>query len=433
MSRPTICVLAAAVSMIVAISSARALQTTQSSATDQSVTQARAPESGASAGAGVPAGALEATVTGVEGLVQVRGGSDQPWRRAAVGMVLNEEAELRTGPKSAVRFTIPPDQTVTLDRLGTVKILEAVNDNGKLKTNLGMKYGRTRYDIEAAGREHESTITSPSSTLAVRGTKVSVTDERPFPAQAVSLTGRAEFRDAKKRVFFGGKGAGKTQVSTDTRSAAGFSLLQSVVDPSIALARTESEQNLVNTLLQSGATIGFDFEKGIRVIRGGTVPTDAQLIPTLPGTLNFVLRWNTPGSDLNLSVVDPGLNGPGTVYPLAGFDLVNSGGKIGFDHRGGPNGGIEIAYWPATFPDGNYQVGAQLMSGPTTPATLDVFLDGQRVNITTAQGTVPSANVTVTPPRTDLGLTGTGIGFVRFSGQQPVNVPGAALPGPRRR
>ena len=66
-------------------------------------------------------------------------------------MVVSENAEFRTGPRSAVRFTIPPDQTVTLDRLGTVKVLEAINNNGKLTTNLGMKYGRTRYDIEAAG------------------------------------------------------------------------------------------------------------------------------------------------------------------------------------------------------------------------------------------------------------------------------------------
>src|SRR6185436_19348648 len=133
---------------------------------------------------------------------------------ATVGMVVDQNAEFRTGVKSAVRFAIPPDQTITLDRLGTVKLLQAINDNGKIKTNIGMRYGRTRYDIEAAGREHESTISSPSSTLAVRGTKVSVFDQRPFPAEAVSLTGRAEFRDFKKRVFFGKKNAGKTVINT---------------------------------------------------------------------------------------------------------------------------------------------------------------------------------------------------------------------------
>src|SRR6266545_1727827 len=125
---------------------------------------------------------LKATITGVEGLVQVRETEDREWAKAQVGMTVGELAEFRTGPKSAVRFTIPPDQTITLDRLGTVKLLTAINDGGKLKTNLGMKYGRTRFDIEAAGREHDATISSPSSTLAVRGTKVSLYDQRPFRA-----------------------------------------------------------------------------------------------------------------------------------------------------------------------------------------------------------------------------------------------------------
>src|SRR5437870_4287929 len=62
---------------------------------------------------------LKATVTGVEGLVQVRAADDQPWQKASVGMEVGENAEFRTGPKSAVRFVIPPDQTITLDRLGT--------------------------------------------------------------------------------------------------------------------------------------------------------------------------------------------------------------------------------------------------------------------------------------------------------------------------
>src|SRR5438045_2866157 len=67
---------------------------------------------------------LTATVTGIEGNVQVRTATDAPWQKAQIGMVLNEEAELRTGPRSAVRFTIPPDQTITVDRLGLVKVLQ---------------------------------------------------------------------------------------------------------------------------------------------------------------------------------------------------------------------------------------------------------------------------------------------------------------------
>src|SRR5688572_15933960 len=188
---------------------------------------------------------LIATVTGVEGLVQVRENEDAPWQRATVGQQVGENAEFRTGPRSAVRFVIPPDHTITLDRLGTVKVLQAVNDNGVIRTQMGMKYGRTRYDIEAGGREHESTITSPSNTLAVRGTQFSAYDQRPFPAQGVSLQGRVQFRDFKKRVNFGSAraaagGRGKSKIDVNNPNAASVALGEAIVDPSIRLARTAS-------------------------------------------------------------------------------------------------------------------------------------------------------------------------------------------------
>ncbi|MGB7160844.1 MAG: FecR domain-containing protein [Tepidisphaeraceae bacterium] len=336
---------------------------------------------------------LQATVTGLEGIVQARTAEDQPWQKVTVGMVLDENAEFRTGPRSAVRFTIPPDQTITLDRLGTVKVLQAVNDNGKIKTNLGMRYGRTRYDVEAAGREHESTISSPSSTLAVRGTQVSLYDQRPFTPQAVSLTGRAEFRDARKRIRFGGKGAGKLKVDTKEAGAAQLALSESVVDPATALARSDSETSLIQTLLSRGATIGYDYDKGIKVVRGGVPPTDGQLIPVLPGTLNFVLRW-TGNADLNLVVQSPQTDPTirTSVIPIGGRNTVLNGGRTDFDHRGGPNGGIEIVYWPGKFPLGAYQIGSVLISGEHTPAAVDVFQGGKRVDIRTGQGPQQTVN-----------------------------------------
>src|SRR6185437_13162042 len=63
-------------------------------------------------------GPLTATITGVEGLAQVREGEDQKWQPAKVGMVVGQGATFRTGPRSAIQFQIPPDQIVTLDRLG---------------------------------------------------------------------------------------------------------------------------------------------------------------------------------------------------------------------------------------------------------------------------------------------------------------------------
>lgn len=367
---------------------------------------------------------LQATITGVEGLVQVRASDNEPWVKAEVGMKLKESAAFRTGPKSAVRFTIPPDQTVTLDRLGELKLLQAINDNGTLRTSLGMKYGRTRFDIEAAGREHDATIASPSSTLAVRGTKVNSYDQRPFRAEVVSLTGRAEFRDFKKQISFGSRNGGTVRANTDDASAAASALNQTTIDPKYDLARTEAEAPLIDRLLTSGSTVFFDETAGIKVVRGGVPPTDQQLIPALPGVLNVVARWNTD-ADLNLSLATPGgPNNAGEVlYPIGALATNSSGGRVAFDHRGGPNGGIEIIYFPSIPADGLYGIGLTLISGTTTRAQVDAFQDGQRIDIFDGQQLTQSVQVDVAPPIPGF-VDGTAVGVL------PINtsIPGASAP-----
>jgi hypothetical protein len=365
-------------------------------------------------------GKLTAEITAVIGMVQVREASDKPWQKAAVGRKLTQDAEFRTGPKSSVQFVIPPDQTIALDRLGTVKLLTAVAEKGKVKTDLGMKYGRTRYDIEEAGIQHDATIIGPSSTLAVRGTKVSLTDSRPFAAEAISLTGRADLRDQRKQASVGAKNAGKAKIDSDKGSAAETALAESFIDPTVALARTPTEANLVANLLASGSTLSIDRESGIKVVRGGRPPTDAELVPSLPGVLNFVARWNTP-TDLNLAVGAPGgLNGEGEfVYPALGLDRTASGGATAFDHRGGPHGGVEIAYWPADHPKGLYGLGLVLVSGQPTVAQVDAFLDGKRIGIFDGQSLKNSVSVPVFP-------LAPGLGEGTLAGVVPV---GTSLPG----
>lgn len=343
--------------------------------------------------------ALKATITAVQGAVQVRESSEKPWKKAEVGMVLDEQAEFRTGPRSAVQFTIPPDQTIALDRLGTVKLLTAIKEKGgKIKTELGMKYGRTRYDIEEAGLQHDAVLRSPSATLAVRGTKVSLFEQRPFKPEAVSLTGRADFKDERKQVPLGAKGGGKTKITTDQPNSAAVALAKSFVDPTISLARTDAEEAIVSSLLSNGSTVFFDRDAGIRVVTGGTPPSDAQLIPSLPGYLNFVVRWDTP-SNIDFSIGSPG--GPNNagefLYPARDLNTNSSGGKIPFDHRGGPHGGIEIAYWPADYPKGLYGLGLVLVSGQPTNARVDAFLGGKRIGIYDGLSLKPTVVVPVLP------------------------------------
>src|SRR5436309_14478190 len=78
--------------------------------------------------------AIQGTITGVEGTVQVRLAEGQPWQPAKVGMAVDEGAEFRTGLRSAVRIEIPPSHTITLDRLGTMKLLDAARSGNKIKT-----------------------------------------------------------------------------------------------------------------------------------------------------------------------------------------------------------------------------------------------------------------------------------------------------------
>ena len=139
----------------------------------------------------LPAGsvAVTATVTSVKGIVQIRAGEGAAWQPANAGMKLDQGAEIRTGLRSAVQFVVGNDETITLDRLGTVTVLQAIQNQGRAKTDLGMKYGRARYDIGETDLQHESTIRSPGSTLALRGTDIVYEDQAPWVPTAISREG----------------------------------------------------------------------------------------------------------------------------------------------------------------------------------------------------------------------------------------------------
>jgi hypothetical protein len=346
---------------------------------------------------GPDAATLQITIDGVEGIVQVRESADAAWKKAAVGMIVGPGAEFRTGPRSAVRCRMPPDQTFTIDRLGTMKVLQAIQQNGKIKTDLAMQYGRTRYDVEAAGVEHESVIRSPNGALALRGTKVSLYDQPPFTPRAISLTGRAVFSTAKRQVAFGGKGQGKTEVDQDSESAADRSAqvaqVVQVIDPKSALELTESEaRQLAFDVSQGG--IRFD-----RLIIGGFQPPPKDLAAAglLPGKLNFVATW-TGFVDIDLFViVNPStpnqviLGNPSisSIVPGLVKSQLPSGARIDFDKISVQKGDFEVAYWPnANYKGGVFGIGIIHQDyrplDPTYDAvskvTLEVYLDGKKLN-----------------------------------------------------
>ncbi len=321
-------------------------------------------------------GSLLVTITGIQGLVQVRTEEGQDWQPAKVGMQLNEGAEFRTGPRSAVRFVIPPDQTITLDRLGTMKVLEAIQQQGKVTTDLGLKYGRARYDIEKAGVEHASTIRSPGSTLAIRGTDVTYEDQAPWVPSATSIEGRAEFRDFRRQsLAFGG--TKKADVRADKSSVAATAADKTKTDPRGAFSgRTESEDVLLGNLPSLGGVDARGLQAINELARSGFTGTFVG-VPNVDGPLLFELQWQstnlntaTPAgpTDLDLIVRDP----RGNVASKSHL-TVDSGSSAGI-HQGndpGTNGfGVESVQWSAFFRPGQYKVEIDHIGGDPAQAFL---------------------------------------------------------------
>lgn len=176
---------------------------------------------------------LRIVVTAVQGQAEDKPSPDRAWQMCFPGQVLAEGCQFRTGPQGTVQFTVGSDQVFRVDRLSLVQVLRANLVNGQIKTDVGMTYGRVSKDVDAPIRPHDDTIISPTSTLAVRGTRVSLYDQPPYEPEAVSLTGAAVFDSLRGQlVQFGAKNAGTAKVSGDANSAAQYQLQQTVVDPS---------------------------------------------------------------------------------------------------------------------------------------------------------------------------------------------------------
>lgn len=112
-------------------------------------------------------------VVSVRGSVQWRSGEDVPWLFAKFDDELPMTARIRTGLRSMIKVK-HSNKTITIDRLGVWTIEDVFRRNGRAKTDIGLKYGRTHYKVQAADEEHESTVLAPSKTLARRGQHIRI-------------------------------------------------------------------------------------------------------------------------------------------------------------------------------------------------------------------------------------------------------------------
>lgn len=327
----------------------------------------------------LPDGPLRVEIVEVVGPVRYVPAAGGAPEKVTVGQVLGEGDEIVTFPRCKVTMKIEPDQTLTLDRVGRVRLDKARIIDGSISAELGMTYGRMRYTIRGAERQYDVNLKAPNSTLGIRGTDVVLYDQPPYQPEAVSYEGRARFRDSRRQLALGGRGT--STLRGNAGSAAESAVAQTVIDPTIRAARTDSEQQLVNRVLSNGSTLSFDPIRGIDVVTGGVPPTISQLATNAPGSVNFVVSW--PGNtniDMFLSTFGS-TQFNDTILPFSGLNVGKSGGKIDFDHRGGANGGFEVVYYRGAVPaDGDFAVTGSHVSGDTTDVSIDVIVNGRALD-----------------------------------------------------
>jgi hypothetical protein len=350
-------------------------------------TTAPAPQT-APADAGAGAVSNSVVVTSLEGKARARRDPDAAWQIVEVGMRLPQGAEIQTGPTGRVVCSVPPGREFVVDRMSKVTVLEAEQTGNRVKTDLLMEYGRTDLRVQKAGLEQDARIRTPGATASVRGTQLSVYNQPPFAPELKTYTGVVDFRVARRQltVAKGGRSSGG-------RGSAETALLASVVDPSTPNARTNSDAALISHEVSRGAVVNYNPDIQLAEIRGGAgAQTDAQLTRSLPGRLNFVIRWQG-NADIDIFVANDSrsidqifgsgfstFNPDSTLYPGFGLQTSPSGGQIPYNHRGGANGGQEICFWQSKFPTGVFGFSA-LNNSTTTAADVrfNAFLDGQKI------------------------------------------------------
>jgi len=104
---------------------------------------------------------------------------DQPWKPCTVGLVLKRRGRVRTGPRSMCSSKFPRANHYA-GPPGGDQVLQAVRQKPVVKTDVGMKYGRTDTHRSPGGgtRIYHP---QPRRTLAVVIPTLRWDDERPVP------------------------------------------------------------------------------------------------------------------------------------------------------------------------------------------------------------------------------------------------------------
>ncbi len=312
--------------------------------------------------------ALKAEIKGIKGSVQVRESETGAWKAAKLGDVLTAGAAIRTGLASAVQLHIEPGHTITIDRLGVVELINLVKEKGIIKTDVGMKYGRTRYDVEAGGAVHDAKIHTPGTTLAIRGTSTG-TQSDAFTDSTWVLHGVVDNTNKLRREMVRIDGnTGKAVVTSDLVTPVAFAKNKAKNDGKGDFAGRQLADSLVVEQYASGKL--DDKQGGVEESQKWARRDGFQFagVGVFGDVFDIDIFWSPADTvaDVDLIITDP----LGATLNPKGNHVVRSGQPTQGQFTGSPvddNGslgsGFETAQYGPVLPVGSFLVTVKHISG----------------------------------------------------------------------
>lgn len=323
--------------------------------------------------------ALRAVVVAVKNNVQIRQNEGGAWAPAKSGDILGSGAEIRTGLNSAVQLKIEPGHTVTIDRFSVVKLLTLARDKGVIKTDVGMKYGRTRYDVEAAGETHDAKIHTPGTTLAIRGTQTG-TQTDAFTDSTWVIKGAVDNTNKLRREMVRVDSAtGKATVTSDLVTPAAFAKNKSKNDGKGEFAGRQTSENQIVEQYASGEL--DDRQSGVEEGQKWARREGFQFaaVGVFGDIFDMDIIWAgfEGDADVDLIVFDP--LGDTLSLKNGGNSTVRSGqdtqGTFTTGDDAGLGFGIEAVQYGPQIPTGNFLVTVRHHSGDDASGDLSASLN----------------------------------------------------------
>ncbi|MHC4955262.1 MAG: FecR domain-containing protein [Planctomycetota bacterium] len=134
---------------------------------------------------------FQAVVMKVVGVAQARADKKGKWKKLKVNDVLKPGVRVRTGRKSLVALRVGPNATVVVDRQTRVVIPQIVQNGETLRTRVGVEFGRVDVKASRIGLAIDFAVSTPSSTLAVRGTAFRISWDAVHGARARGIPSNA--------------------------------------------------------------------------------------------------------------------------------------------------------------------------------------------------------------------------------------------------